>query len=120
MKKKIVSDSCEALIGAIYLDKGFENVEKFILKNWEKHINDKSIIIIDPKTKLQEYSLKKFKLLPIYKFISDTGPKHQPSFKVAVKIKSSTFVEAEGSSKKLAQQAAANKLLNILEKTNEI
>ena len=76
--------------------------------------------IIDPKTKLQEYSLKKFKLLPIYKFISDTGPKHQPSFKVAVKIKSSTFVEAEGSSKKLAQQAAANKLLNILEKTNEI
>ena len=120
IEKKIVSDSCEALIGAIYLDKGFENVEKFILKNWEKHINDKSIIIIDPKTKLQEYSLKKFKLLPIYKFISDTGPKHQPSFKVAVKIKSSTFVEAEGSSKKLAQQAAANKLLNILEKTNEI
>ncbi len=120
IEKKIVSDSCEALIGAIYLDKGFENVEKFILKNWEKHINDKSIIIIDPKTKLQEYSLKKFKLLPIYKFISDTGPKHQPSFKVAVKIKSSTFVEAEGSSKKLAQQAAANKLLNILEKKNEI
>ena len=116
IEKKIVSDSCEALIGAIYLDKGFDFVEKFILKNWEDHINDKNITIVDSKTKLQEYSLKKFKILPIYKFISDTGPKHKPKFKVAVKTKDTTFVEAEGASKKLAQQAAAYKLLNILEK----
>ncbi len=116
VEKKIVSDSCEALIGAIYLDKGFDVVEKFILKNWDKHIYDKNIIIIDAKTKLQEHSLKKFKTLPIYKFISDTGPKHKPNFKVAVKLKDTTFVEAEGSSKKLAQQAAATKLLKIVEK----
>jgi len=116
IEKKIVSDSCEALIAAIYLDKGFDFVEKFILKNWDKHINDKNIIIIDAKTKLQEYSLKKFKLLPIYKFISDTGPKHKPNFKVAVKLKDTNFVEAEGSSKKSAQQAAATKLLNTLDK----
>ena len=114
--KKIISDSCEALIGAIYLDKGFDYVEKFILKNWNNHINDKSINIIDAKTKLQEYSLKKFKILPIYKYISDTGPKHKPNFRVAVKLKDTAFIEAEGSSKKLAQQAAATKLLNILEK----
>tara|TARA_Y100000590_G_C15594282_1_gene967373 strand:+ start:543 stop:1208 length:666 start_codon:yes stop_codon:yes gene_type:complete len=116
IEKKIISDSCEALIGAIYLDKGFDYVEKFILKNWDKHIKDKNIIIVDAKTKLQEYSLKKFKLLPIYKFISDTGPKHKPRFKVAVKLKYTEFIEAEGASKKLAQQAAANRLLNILEK----
>jgi ribonuclease-3 len=116
IEKKIVSDSCEAIIGAIYLDKGFEYVQKFILKNWDKHIYDKNIIIVDAKTKLQEYSLKKFKILPIYKFISDTGPKHKPNFKVAVKLKNTVFVEAEGSSKKLAQQAAATKLLNILGK----
>ena len=116
IEKKIVSDSCEALIGAIYLDKGFDFVEKFILKNWEDHINDKNITIVDSKTKLQEYSLKKFKILPIYKFISDTGPKHKPSFKVAVKTKDTSFVEAEGASKKLAQQAAAKKLLSVLEK----
>ena len=113
VEKKIVSDSCEALIAAVYLDKGFDFVEKFILKNWDKHINDKNIIIIDAKTKLQEYSLKKFKLLPIYQFISGTGPKHKPNFKVAVKLKDTNFVEAEGSTKKLAQQAAATKLLNI-------
>ena len=116
VEKKIISDSCEALIGAIYLDKGFEFVDKFILKNWDKHINDKNIIIVDAKTKLQEYSLKKFKLLPIYKFISDSGPKHKPNFKVAVKLKDTSFIEAEGSSKKMAQQAAASKLLNIIDK----
>tara|TARA_B100000965_G_C19375744_1_gene662390 strand:- start:153 stop:818 length:666 start_codon:yes stop_codon:yes gene_type:complete len=116
VEKKIISDACEAIIGAIYLDKGFYFAEKFILKNWDKHINDKNIVIVDAKTKLQEYSLKKFKLLPIYKFISDIGPKHKPKFKVAVKIKDTDFIEADGSSKKLAQQAAASKLLNILDK----
>ena len=120
IEKKIVSDSCEALIGAIYLDKGFDFVEKFILKNWEDHINDKNITIVDSKTKLQEYSLKKFKILPIYKFISDTGPKHKPNFKVAVKLKDTSFIEAEGSSKKIAQQAAAAKLLKLLDSKNEI
>ena len=116
IEKKIISDSCEALIGAIYLDKGFEFVEKFILKNWNKHINDKNINIVDAKTKLQEYSLKKFKILPIYKFISDSGPKHKPNFKVAVKLKDTSYVEAEGASKKQAQQAAAAKLLNTIDK----
>ena len=116
IEKKIVSDSCEALIGAIYLDKGIDFVEKFILKIWEKYINDKNIIIVDAKTKLQEYSLKKYKLLPVYKFISDTGPKHKPHFKIAVKVKETSFIEAEGSSKKEAQQNAAMKLLSLLEK----
>ena len=116
IEKKIISDSCEALIGAIYLDKGFEFAEKFILKNWNKHIHDKYINIVEAKTKLQEYSLKKFKILPIYKFISDSGPKHKPNFKVAVKLKDTSYVEAEGASKKQAQQAAAAKLLNAIDK----
>ena len=115
MKKKIISDSWEAIIGAIYIDKGFDFAENFILKIWDHYIYDKNINIIDAKTKLQEYSLKKFKILPTYKFISDTGPKHRPNFKVAVKLKDTSFVEAEGASKKLAQQAAATKLLNQIE-----
>tara|TARA_B100000003_G_C10888908_1_gene354368 strand:+ start:570 stop:1241 length:672 start_codon:yes stop_codon:yes gene_type:complete len=115
VERKIISDSCEALIGAVYLDKGLDFVETFILKNWDKHINDKNIIIVDAKTKLQEYSLKKYKVLPIYKFISDSGPKHKPNFKVAVKLKYTSFVDAEGSSKKLAQQAAATKLLKLID-----
>ena len=114
--KKILSDACEALIGAIYIDQGFQFAKDIILKLWKKYIEASNVTILDPKTKLQEYSLKKFKTLPIYKFISDSGPKHKPNFKVAVKLKDTEFVEAEGSSKKLAQQGAATKLLNILEK----
>ena len=113
---KIVSDSIESLIGAIYYEKGFDFVEKFVLNLWTDLLESSKITLIDAKTKLQEYSLKKFKVLPIYKFISDTGPKHKPNFKVAVKLKDTVFVEAEGLSKKLAQQAAATKLLNLLDK----
>ena len=53
LKKKLYLIACEALIGAIYLDKGFDFVEKFILKNWNKFINDENIIIVDPKTKFK-------------------------------------------------------------------
>ena len=114
VEKKITSDVCEALIGAIYLDKGFDYVEKFILKNWEKHIYDKNIIIIDAKTKLQEYSLKKFKELPIYKSFKQVGPNHNPMFKVQVNIRNSRKIIGYGKSKKLAQQNAALRLIKTL------
>ena len=107
IQDKILSDSCEALIGAIYLDKGFNITEKFILDSWKDQI-DKSIITqIDAKTKLQEYSLKKYKRLPIYKLISNTGPRHQPTFKVSVKLFNSKNYIGEGKSKKDAEQNAA-------------
>ena len=114
IEDKIISDCCEAVIGAIYLDKGLEVVEKFILKNWGNLIESSYITQIDAKTRLQEYSLKKYKILPIYKLLSSTGPRHQPSFKIAVKLKETKFIEAVGSSKKNAEQAAAIKLLNYL------
>ena len=71
--------------------------------------------VVDPKTKLQEYSLKKFKNLPIYKLISNTGPRHKPTFKVGVKIKNTDFIFSTGSSKQKAEQSAALELLNSLE-----
>ena len=117
VENKIISDCCEALIGAIYLEKDFNSTEKFILKIWNDFIKVSNITQIDAKTKLQEYSLKKYKTLPIYKLISNTGPRHKPSFKIAVKLKNSKFIDAEGPSKKVAEQAAANKLLKLLEKT---
>ena len=79
-----------------------------------KKINSSNITSIDSKTLLQEYSLKKFKTLPTYKLISNTGPRHNPTFKVAVKIKNSLFVEGVGNSKKNAEQSAAHKILKTL------
>ena len=107
IEDKIVSDCLEALIGAIYLDKGLNYTEKFILKLWADHITASVITQVDAKTKLQEFSLKNFKVLPIYKLISNTGPRHKPMFKVAVKLKDSKFFTAQGSSKKDAEQNAA-------------
>ena len=111
VEDKVVSDSCEALIGSIYLDKGFNSVEKFILELWSENIKDSVVTQIDAKTKLQEFSLKRFKKLPIYKLISNTGPRHKPLFKVGVKLIDTKFFLAEGSSKKDAEQNAAIKCL---------
>ena len=69
---------------------------------------------IDAKTKLQEFSLKKYKTLPIYKLISNTGPRHKPNFKVAVRLKDSKFISASGNSKKNAEQEAAKEFLKFL------
>ena len=108
IEDKIVADCLEALIGAIYLDKGLNFTEKFILNLWSEHITASIVTQIDAKTKLQEHSLKVFKVLPIYKLISNTGPRHKPLFKVAVKLKNTKFFTAEGSSKKDAEQNAAS------------
>ena len=108
IEDKVIADSLEALIGAIYLDQGFNVTEKFILNQWSEHILASVVTQIDAKTKLQEYSLKIFKNLPIYKLISNTGPRHKPLFKVAVKIKNTKFFTSSGSSKKDAEQNAAN------------
>ena len=108
IEDKVVADCLEALIGAIYLDKGLNFTEKFILNLWSEHIAASVVTQIDAKTKLQEHSLKVFKILPIYKLISNTGPRHKPLFKVAVKLKDSIFFTAEGDSKKDAEQNAAS------------
>ena len=107
IEDKVLSDTCEALIGSIYLDKGFSYTEKVILSLWSDQIKESVITKIDPKTKLQEFSLKKFKKLPIYKIISNTGPRHKPTFKVAVKLYDTKFYSAQGKSKKDAEQNAA-------------
>jgi len=111
---KISSDCLEALIGAIYIDNGFKSAERFILKFWEEHIINSAITLIDSKTKLQEYSLKKFKELPKYIFSKKTGPQHKPLFMTEVQIPNSKKITGIGSSKKNAQQNAASKLLKIL------
>ena len=117
IEDKVLSDSCEALIGSIYLDKGFSVVEKFILDLWSGPIKDSINTQIDAKTKLQEFSLKKYKKLPIYKIISNTGPRHKPLFKVAVKLVDTKFYISEGKSKKEAEQNAAIICLQSIKKT---
>jgi ribonuclease-3 len=114
IEDKIISDCCEALIGALYIDQGFQVTEKFILKIWKNPLNDSIITFVDSKTKLQEYSLKKYKTLPIYKLIENYGPKHKPIFKVGVKLKNLKFLYGKGNSKKDAEQKAATLFLKSI------
>ena len=111
---KIVSDGLEALLGAIFLDQGINVVEKFILNSWSKFLEKSTVTQIDAKTQLQEYSLKNFKTLPVYKINKQSGPQHSPIFRVEVQIKTSKKYYASGTSKKNAQQIAAQKLLTDL------
>ncbi len=111
---KISSDCLEAIVGAIYLDGGLRSVEKFILNFWNEHLIKSTVTLIDSKTKLQEFSLKKFKELPKYIFFKKTGPQHRPIFKTEVQIPNSKKIIGIGSSKKNAQQNAAAKLLKTL------
>ena len=112
IEDKIISDCCEALIGALYLDKGLNITEKIILNLWKNHIKKSVITQIDAKTKLQELALKKFKKLPTYKLISNTGPRHKPLFKVGVKLPNTKYFISLGKSKKDAEQNAAIECLN--------
>ena len=111
---KILSDSCEALIGAIYIDRGFEFVRKFILDIWKDNLKNSNITLLDSKTRLQEYSLKTYKKLPSYILIKTFGPRHKPVFKISVNIPNSKRFIGSGNSKQQAEQDGAKKLLESI------
>ena len=81
---------------------------------WKQSLKESNITVVDPKTKLQEHSLKIFKKLPNYKIESYKGPSHKPTFKVSVNISGSKKFTGFGKSKKDAQQNAAKKLLESI------
>ena len=114
IEDRILSDSCEALIGAVYLDKGLNVVEKVILDLWKNQIKQSIITQIDAKTKLQEITLKNFKKLPTYKLISNSGPRHKPLFKIGVKLPNTKYFIGSGNSKKDAEQNAAIECLKSI------
>ena len=112
--KSILSDVVEAIIGAIYIDTGLSNCKKFIINN----IVDKDLInfksLKHPKSILQEYCLDKYKTLPKYNILNKSGSEHQPIYEVSVYIENHDAVSATGINLKKAEEAAAIKLLKIL------
>ena len=112
--EKIISDCCEALIAAIYIDQGFEYVKDFILRIWKKNIDKSTVTILDSKTKLQEYSLKRYKKLPYYRLVGSEGPRHDPIYKISVSVIGSKEFVGIGKSKQEAEQNGANKLLKYI------
>jgi len=114
--RTVLGNSLEAIIGAIFLDLGFEEAKEFIKKNILKDVDEivKLKKYKDPKSSLQEIFQKEYGELPEYELVEVSGPPHQRNFKVALYLKGKKLAEAEGTSKKEAEINAAIKALEII------
>lgn len=110
-----LSDACEALIGAVYFDGGFEWIVRLIQKFWSPLLHQKAMSIKDPKTELQEYVQANYKELPQYRIVQQIGPAHNPEITVECKVKD-MIVTARASSRKVAESEGAQAMLQILRK----
>jgi ribonuclease III len=119
-KKSILADAFEAVIAAVYLDGGFDESFKIIKLHFSPFLNSlsKPTANLDYKSKLQELVQGSQKSTPSYHITGETGPDHDKTFKVQLKIQN-IITEGTGKSKKLAEQAAARKALEILEKNQD-
>ncbi len=113
-KEAIQSDVCESIIGAIYLDGGFDAANAFIRKHWKPLLGSGLTAHKDNKTQLQEWCQARAVALPEYIEVSRTGPDHDPVFTIDVIVKEYGSARAEGSAKRLAEQLAAERLYNQL------
>ena len=114
-KLGILADACEALIASIYLDGGFTAAKNFIIDNWTKYLNSIDLDFKDPKSTLQEWSLKRYKRLPEYYLIKQEGPADSPTFKVNVKFDNYKEAMATSGNIKDAEKKAAIEFIKLNE-----
>ena len=110
----ILSDVCEAVIAAIYLDGGLPAATAFIRRWWEPLIDETAAPPRDPKTRLQEWAQARGLGLPAYRLVATEGPDHAPRFTVAARVAQSDEASATASSKRAAEAEAAAALLALL------
>lgn len=115
IKQSILSDAMEAVIGAIYLDGGFEAAREVILQVWERKLLLAEETTKDPKSRLQEIVQSSGKEPPTYDIISRFGPDHAPIFSVAVCGDGIPKTVGKGHSRREAEQEAASRVLNQIE-----
>lgn len=118
--KTNLENALEALIGAIYIDSGFEQARQFVYKYWLPLARSVKIPPKDPKTSLQEWAQKHGKSIPIYNILDTKGPAHLPTFVIEVKVDGIEGMCASASSKRLAERYAAELLLEKIKKLNSV
>ncbi len=112
----IKANSLEALIAAIFLDSNFATIRRVVNKLWKDEINNIDLSKYDPKSRLQEWCLKKDNKLPKYNFIDKKGPEHSPIFTISVKHDDKLHAIGKGKNKQDAEINAAKLLLEKIEK----
>ena len=112
----IKANSLEALIAAIYLDSNFSNTYAIVKKLWNNYIKKINFDYHDPKSKLQEWSLKTNNTLPVYEVEKKEGPDHNPIFTVNLKVNGKIYSIGVGKNKQDAEIMAAEKALKEIDK----
>jgi len=109
----ILGDALEAIIGAIYLDRGTDTAKEFILRNFKELIDERASLgeFGDPKTRLQELVMAKYGNIPRYRTVDEFGPVHDRNFVVKVYINDEAWGQGVGKSKKKAEQESAKQAL---------
>ncbi len=107
----ILADVCEAVIGAVYLDGGYQAAEALVERLWQVRMSAKAQPLRDPKTVLQEWAQARGLPTPVYREVARSGPDHNPEFRVAVQLPAFAAAEGQGRSKRGAEQAAAAAML---------
>lgn len=116
----LLADTVEAIIGALYLDRGLETVSEFIAQNIIVEIAEKiSGELKDPKSRLQEYVQGKGLPAPRYKVIKESGPDHRKEFVIEVAVAGKSWGEGKGKSKASAEQDAAQKALSMIQSLDD-
>jgi ribonuclease-3 len=110
----VVGDVVEALIGALYLERGFEAAAAFVRRAWGERVNTRDQAPKHPKSSLQEWAAAHDRKAPAYQLTARTGPHHAPRFVVEVEIRGVGSASAEGATKQEAETAAAAKLMEQL------
>ena len=110
-KDTILADAIEAVLGAVFLDSGFDAAREVVLKLWQPILAEDASQQIDAKSVLQEWAQGRGLSLPRYVEISREGPDHAPKFTTEVRIKGRAPATGLGRSKRHAEQAAARALL---------
>jgi len=110
-----LSDACEAIIGAIYLDSDFAVTQAIVARFWSPLLNADLAPPQEPKTALQEWAQARGLPLPLYTEVSRTGPDHAPEFVIEVSVKGHTPASGQGTSRRAAEKAAAEILLNMIQ-----
>lgn len=113
-KEAIQADVCESFIGALYLDGGFDAANAFIRQHWKPLIGAGPSAYKDNKTILQEWCQARGISVPNYNVVDQAGPDHNPVFTIEVNIDGHGAARASGSAKRIAEQAAAQQLYDIL------
>lgn len=116
-RQYLLANAVEAVIGAIYLDQGYEPAKKFITEKILAHMDDilEEKLYQDPKSKFQEEAQERIGITPSYKVEKEWGPDHDKHFVIGVYIGSEKIAEGEGTSKQSAQRRAAEKGLKVKE-----